>query len=200
MKIICIGDSLTYGYGVWSSQCWVTLLAERINENRRSGIRCLNFGTNGDTSGYMLDRARRHIIPDKAEAGDIIIIMGGANDVLMYGADENDAANIINIADLAKSKGCTPVIGIQPGFHPSCNAFFGPLDPDKLNAGFDHFAELLLKEADSRRIITFDLRQILKDPELFRDGVHPTEDGHKIIADTVLQVLEPLITGLDHSL
>ena len=104
MKIICIGDSLTYGYGVWSSQCWVTLLAERINENRRSGIRCLNFGTNGDTSGYMLDRARRHIIPDKAEAGDIIIIMGGANDVLMYGADENDAANIINIADLAKSK------------------------------------------------------------------------------------------------
>ncbi len=192
MKIICLGDSLTYGYGVWSSQCWVTRLAEA------TGIRCLNFGTNGDTSGYMLDRARRHIIPDKAEAGDIIIIMGGANDVLMYGADENDAANIINIADLAKSKGCTPVIGIQPGFHTSYNAFYGPLDPEKLNTGFDRFADLLMKEAGSRGIITFDLRKVLNDPELFGDGVHPTEEGYKLISETVFQAIKPLIAGSDH--
>lgn len=198
MKIICIGDSLTYGYGVWSSQCWVTLLAEKINANRRSGIRCLNFGTNGDTSGYMLERARRHIIPDKADPGDIVIIMGGANDVLMYGANGNDACNIMKIADLAKSKGCIPIIGIQPGFRPSYYAFYGPMDPDKLNSDFDSFAELVLKESGSLNLITFDLRPVLADPELFSDGVHPTEDGHKLIADTVLQVLEPLIAGSDH--
>ena len=200
MKIICIGDSLTYGYGVWSSQCWVTLLAEKINENRQFGIRCLNFGTNGDTSGYMLERARRHIIPDKADQGDIVIIMGGANDTLMYGANENDAENIIKIADLAKSKGCIPIIGIQPGFRPSYYAFYGPMDPDKLNADFDSFAELLLKESEARGIITFDLRPILADLELFSDGVHPTEYGHKLIAEAVLQVLKPLITTADNRL
>ena len=200
MKIICIGDSLTFGYGVWSSQCWVTLLAEKINENRQSGIRCLNFGTNGDTSGYMLERARRHIIPDKADPGDIVIIMGGANDTLMYGANENDAENIIKIADLAKSKGCIPIIGIQPGFRPSYYAFYGPMDPDKLNADFDSFAELLLKESEARGIITFDLRAVLADPGLFSDGVHPTEDGHKLIAEAVLQVLKPLITTADNRL
>ena len=200
MKIICIGDSLTYGYGVWSSQCWVTLLAEKINENRQSSIRCLNFGTNGDTSGYMLERARRHIIPDKADQGDIVIIMGGANDTLMYGANENDAENIIKIADLAKSKGCIPIIGIQPGFRPSYYAFYGPMDPDKLNADFDSFAELLLKESEARGIITFDLRPILADQVLFSDGVHPTEDGHKLIAEAVLQVLKPLITTADNRL
>ena len=192
MKIIAIGDSLTYGYGVWSSRCWVTLLAEA------TGIRALNHGINGDTSGYMLDRARRHVIPDKADPGDIVIIMGGANDVLMYGADENDVANIIKIAELAKSKGCTPIIGIQPGFRPSYYAFYGPLDPDKLNSNFDRFAELLLKEADSRGITTFDLRQVLADPELFEDGVHPTDEGHKLIKDTVLQVLKPYLPDPDH--
>ena len=192
MKIICIGDSLTYGYGVWSSRCWVTLIAEA------AGIRALNHGINGDTSGYMLDRARRHVIPDKADPGDIVIIMGGANDVLMYGADENDVANIIKIADLAKSKGCTPLIGIQPGFRPSDYAFYGPLDPIKLNNNFDRFAELLLEEAGSRGIITFDLRQVLGDPELFSDGVHPTDEGHRLIADTVLKVIKPFLPSPGH--
>ena len=194
MKIICLGDSLTFGYGVWRNDCWVSLIA------KATGLRVLNRGTNGDTSAYMLQRAKSRVISYEAEEGDIVIIMGGANDTLMYGADENDAANIIKIADLAKSKGCIPIIGIQPGFRSSDYAFYGPMDPDKLNANFDSFAELVLKRAEAASLIAFDLRPILEDPGLFEDGVHPTEDGHKIIADTVLQVLEPLIAGLDHSL
>ena len=189
MKIICIGDSLTFGYGVWRNDCWVSLLA------RATGLKVLNHGINGDTSAYMLQRAKGSVLTEEADPGDIVIIMGGANDVLMYGADENDVRNIIKIAELTKSKGCTPIIGIQPGFRPSYYAFYGPLDPDKLNANFDRFAELLLKEAGSRGIITFDLRPVLEDPELFEDGVHPTDEGHKLIKDTVLHVLEPLIAG-----
>ncbi len=192
MKIICIGDSLTFGYGVWRNDCWVSLLA------RATGLKVLNHGINGDTSAYMLQRAKGSVLTEEAESGDIVIIMGGANDVLMYGADENDVRNIIKIAELAKSKDCTPIIGIQPGFRPSYYAFYGPLDPDKLNNNFDHFAELLLKEADSRGITTFDLRQVLEDPELFEDGVHPTEDGHELIKDTVLQVLKPYLPDPNH--
>jgi lysophospholipase L1-like esterase len=171
----------------------VTLLAEKINANRRSGIRCLNFGTNGDTSGYMLERARRHIIPDKADPGDIVIIMGGANDVLMYGANEDDVTNIMTIAELFRAKNCTPIIGIQPGFRESDYAFYGPLDPDKLNANFNQFADSLLTRAKDAGVATFDLRPVLSDPALFEDGVHPTEEGHQLIADTVREVIAPLL-------
>ena len=107
-----------------------------------TGLRTLNRGVNGDTSAYMLQRARSRAITEEAEEGDLIIIMGGANDVLMYGADENDAQNILKIADLAKSKGCIPIIGIQPGFRPSDYAFYGPLDPEKLNSNFDTFVAI----------------------------------------------------------
>ena len=187
MKIICIGDSLTYGYGVWSSQCWVTLLAEK------TGIRCLNFGTNGDTSGYMLERSRRHIIPDKSESGDIVIIMGGANDTLTYGANEDDVKNILKICDLALEKNATPIIGIQPGFMESACPFYGPLDPVKLNENFNTFADSLILEANTRGITYFDLRPVLNRPELFGDGVHPTEEGHKLIRDTVFSPVDLLI-------
>ena len=29
MKLVCLGDSLTYGYGVPRRDCWVSLCAER---------------------------------------------------------------------------------------------------------------------------------------------------------------------------
>lgn len=187
MNIICIGDSLTFGYGVWRNDCWVSLVA------KATGLRVLNRGTNGDTTGYMLDRARRRIVPYEASEGDIAIIMGGANDTLTYGANENDVTNIMTIAELFRAKNCTPIIGIQPGFKPSCYPFFGPLDIDKLNENFSSFADSLLIRARAAGIKSFDLRPVLSDPELFEDGVHPTEDGHRLIADTVLQVIDPLI-------
>ena len=189
MNIICLGDSLTFGYGVWRNDCWVSLI------QKATGLRVLNRGTNGDTSGYMLQRATRRIVPYESEPGDIAIIMGGANDVLMYGANENDVTNIMTIAGLFKEKGCTPVIGIQPGFRVSDYPFFGPMDPDKLNVNFNAFADDLVSQAASAGITTFDLRPVLADPALFEDGVHPTEEGHGIIANTVLEVLKPYISA-----
>lgn len=186
MNIICLGDSLTFGYGVWRNDCWVSLIA------RDTGLRVMNRGTNGDTSAYMLQRAR-HIVPDEAAEGDIAIIMGGANDVLMYGANENDVTNIMTIAGLFRAKNCTPIIGIQPGFRESDYAFYGPLDPAGLNANFNEFADSLLAHAKNAGVTTFDLRPVLSDPALFEDGVHPTEEGHRLIADTVLTVIRPLI-------
>ena len=54
-----------------------------------------------------------------------------------------------------------------------------------------------LKETDYKakaaEITTFDLRPALNDPELFEDGIHPTEEGHRIIADLVLKLIRPLI-------
>ena len=187
MNIICLGDSLTFGYGVWRNDCWVSLVA------KATGLRVMNRGTNGDTSAYMLQRARNRIVPYEAEAGDVAIIMGGANDVLMYGANEDDVTNILTIAELFSEKGCTPIIGIQPGFMESDYPFYGPMDPDKLNANFYQFADSLLLRAKDAGITTFDLRPVLNDPALFEDGVHPTEDGHRLIADTVLTMIEPLI-------
>ncbi len=187
MKIICIGDSLTFGYGVWRMDCWVSLL------EKRTELRVLNRGYNGDTTAYMLQRSKNKIIPYETSEGDIVIIMGGANDTLTYGANADDVKNILKICDLALEKNATPIIGIQPGFMESAYPFYGPLDSVKLNENFNAFAEALIAEAEARELTYLDLRPVLNTPELFEDCVHPTEEGHEIIADTVLSLIAPLI-------
>ena len=52
MELICIGDSLTYGYGVRRSECWTMLAAQE------SGWTVRNCGVSGDTTGGMLVRLR----------------------------------------------------------------------------------------------------------------------------------------------
>lgn len=177
MKILCIGDSLTYGYGVSFSKNWVELL------KKNTGIKTVNLGTNGDTSGYMLERSRRNYIPNYGEPGDIAIIMGGANDTLMYGANSNDVGNIVKIAEQCKSQMIDVIIGIEPGFRKSEYPFYGPMDPEKLNENYDRFADALIEKCSEKGFEYVDFRSILSDPKLFSDGVHPTEEGHKIIEE-----------------
>ena len=50
MKLIRIGDSLTFGYGVHLSQRWTRLCAQE------TGWELVNEGINGDTTGGMLAR------------------------------------------------------------------------------------------------------------------------------------------------
>lgn len=73
-KMICIGDSLTYGLGVPVGDSWVELL------NRESSCDVINKGINGDTSGGMLARLHRDVLEHQP---DLVFLMGGANDFIM---------------------------------------------------------------------------------------------------------------------
>ena len=57
MELICLGDSLTYGYGVRSAQRWSTLVGQ--------GLQCevTKLGICGDPTGGMLVRLNTAIMP-----------------------------------------------------------------------------------------------------------------------------------------
>ena len=67
MKIVCIGDSITFGYGVQSNENWINILNDKLN------ITFINRGLNGDTSSGMLFRSYEDIIKLKPNG---VIIMG----------------------------------------------------------------------------------------------------------------------------
>lgn len=58
MKIVCIGDSITYGYNVDYNQ-------SRIHPAKKTGYEIINCGINGDTSGGMLARFYDDVITEK---------------------------------------------------------------------------------------------------------------------------------------
>ena len=63
MKLICIGDSLTFGYGVHLSQRWTRLCAQE------TGWELVNEGINGDTTGGMLARMQGGVLAELREGG-----------------------------------------------------------------------------------------------------------------------------------
>lgn len=56
MKIVCLGDSLTYGFGVSRSNSWTNI----VNEETRLEI--VNKGINGDTTSGMLARFNEDVV------------------------------------------------------------------------------------------------------------------------------------------
>ena len=82
MKLICIGDSLTFGYGVRPSQRWTRLCAQE------TGWEIVNEGISGDTTGGMLVRLRALLAErDICVQRPLVLLMGGANDIFFSGTD-----------------------------------------------------------------------------------------------------------------
>lgn len=184
MKIVCIGDSLTYGYGVPRRDNWVSLL------NKDGQVRYVNKGINGDTSGGMLARFHSDVVEEKPR---MVIIMGGINDFIMGASLETVKANIMAMVHQSHYHLIIPVIGI-------------PLRSDDRTirddwAGFTDFTEVAEKIKLLRSWI-FDFGKVFHAEYLdvyhefaagtqgeygdyFIDGLHPDKKGHKIIAEIV---------------
>ena len=103
MTLICLGDSLTYGFGIPRHRVWPSLLA------KTTGMKVLNWGINGDTTGGMLARFQAHSAVSDARAA---ILMGGFND-LALGADMGVVkANMFALVQQCFSVRVKPVLGI----------------------------------------------------------------------------------------
>ena len=89
MELYCLGDSLTFGYGVRAAQRWTTLAAQK------SGWQLINLGIPGDTTGGMMARLQTQLMPDLAHRrGCRVLLMGGANDIFYGGSMESVRANM----------------------------------------------------------------------------------------------------------
>ena len=182
MKIVCLGDSLTYGYGVRSKDNWIFLL------NHTNHHEFVNKGINGDTTGGMLSRFRKDVIEEKA---DYVFIMGGLNDFI-NGVDISVIkSNLMAMVHQARHHEIRPVVGIP---------FMG--DPDGVRADWRMLTDFAKVKERSRayrewillfckvfQVPCIDLSQIFTEQdaalggtEYFLDGLHPNKAGQELIA------------------
>ena len=105
MKLICIGDSLTFGYGVRPSQRWTRLCAQE------TGWEIVNEGISGDTTGGMLVRLRALLAErDICVQRPLVLLMGGANDIFFSGTDTGARANMGAMLNQLLSLGVIPIV------------------------------------------------------------------------------------------
>ncbi len=180
-RIVCIGDSITYGYEVEGSLTWIGRL------RREEEINLLNVGINGDTCGNMLTRFKEHVVDLSPKA---VFIMGGGNDILSGTPLEYVTNNIAMMAQMALNKGIVPMIGIAPEPSPKDvpQEWKQLMDYDQVREQIATYKEWLITFAKANLLPYIDFDSGMKNKlrsgygRYFFDGVHPNPAGHKIMA------------------
>ena len=177
--ILCLGDSLTEGYGVKREEAWPALL-EKSLKAKDPKIKVINAGISGSTSASGPSRVKWHLKSIKKQPIDVMILALGANDALR-GLDISSAEkNILASIDLAQEAKISVVL-------------VGMKAPPSLGSDYTKkFEQMYSKIAQSNKLILvpFMLEGVAADPKLNQpDGIHPNAAGHKVVAELIERYL-----------
>lgn len=186
MKIVCIGDSLTQGFGLNQSGSWVDGMSKQF------GVVVSNCGIPGDTTGGMSDRFETEVMCSGATH---VFIMGGSNDLLNGRMLHEVIENIGRMAERALQGGIKPVL-MSP---PPVNAFienktwFIDEDYDRINGILKQLATEIGFLADRLGVPFVDLYHHLSleewAPHFLMDGIHLRKSGQGIILEAITHVV-----------
>jgi acyl-CoA thioesterase I len=179
--ILFFGNSLTAGFGVNPNQAFPALIGHRI-DSLHLAYQVTNAGLSGETSAGGKNRIGWVL----RQPVDIFVLELGANDGLRGIPVTETAANLQAIIDAVKTK------------YPAAKIVLAGMQiPPNMGAAYatafrDTFRQLAAK--NKAALIPFLLQGVGGIPGLNQqDGIHPTAEGHKIVANNVWRVLKPLL-------
>ena len=182
-KILFFGDSLTAGYGLKDpSESYVGVI-QNILDSLEMDYQTVNAGVSGETSSGGNDRI--DWILDQNTI-DVFILELGANDGLRGIQSDETTKNLQSIIDKVKAK-----------FPEAKLLVAGMLAPPNMGTEFtEKFAAIFpnLAKENEAALVPFLLDSVAGIPNLNqRDGIHPTTEGHKILAENVWRVLKGVL-------
>ena len=185
-KIVVLGDSLTAGDGLLEMQAYPALLQQKLNEDGY-GWEVVNAGISGDTSAAGLQRLDWAL--DQADVR-ILVLELGANDGLRGLPVSELKKNLAAIIEHAQAKGISVLLaGMEapPNFGPEYTVSFRQVYRD-------------LAKQYKVTLLPFLLDKVAGVAALNQsDGIHPNVDGARIVADTVWNVLKPMVDAASAS-
>ena len=183
-SILCFGDSLTAGYGIDPEQAYPALLQKKIDALGWP-FQIVNAGLSGDTTSGGLRRINWLL----RQPIDVLLLELGANDGFRGIEPAMMTKNLQGIIDRTKKK-YPHVTVVIAGMQMSPN--LGPNYTSQFRAVFPRLAE-----ANNAALIPFFLEGVAGNPKLnLPDGIHPTPEGHLMVAENVWTVLEPILQSL----
>lgn len=179
--IVFLGTSLTAGYGLEESQAFPALIQERIDEASLD-FRVINAGVSGDTSAGGLRRLSWLLRLPVA----VLVLELGANDMLRGQGVEQLESNLEDILERTAEAypGVRLVIAgmrAAPNLGREYTTRFDAIYPNLAKRYDTAFVPFLLEDVAARR----NLNQA--------DGIHPTAEGHALIAERMWKILAPVL-------
>lgn len=177
--IVALGDSLTAGLGVGQEEAYPALLEARLRREGR-GYRVVNAGVSGDTSAG----GRRRVDWVLRSKPEIVILALGANDGLRGLPVDELRDNLEAIVRRLQAAGVRILLvgmRVPPNYGDNYARAFAAVFPAVARRTGVPLAPFLLDGvAGNAR---------LNQP----DGIHPTAEGQRVIADKLWPYLRPLL-------
>lgn len=184
MKIVCFGDSLTFGYQVSREEKWHVIV------EKKTGIQMVNRGVSRDTTEGMLERIQKQVLEAKPDG---VILMGGYNDIFFNCNWEQAAQNMSIMVDQSIANGILVFVAIPPPIHlPVAFKEGGEMvDFEKSAVMIEAYCQWLRDYTASSRIPTLDFRAAIDwtNKELYLDGIHQSPAGHRCMANRLIEFL-----------
>jgi acyl-CoA thioesterase-1 len=180
-RVVVLGDSLTAGLGLSPEDAFPALLQQKVDAGGLN-YQVVNAGVSGDTSAGGLSRL------DWALEGDVkvMVVALGGNDGLRGLPTSELSKNLSTIIERAQARHIAVVIaGMEapPNFGQSYIRDFHQVYPD-------------LAKKYGVPLVPFLLQGVAGIDRLNqRDGIHPTAEGARTVADNVWTVLRPTLKG-----
>lgn len=191
-QLYCLGDSLTFGYGVSPRERWLNLTS------RDCAWRLMNRGVCGDTTGGMLVRLRELLCAGRKP--EAVLLMGGTNDIFYSGSAAGARANTGAMIQQLLTAGVLPLVGIPmsivPDWHPE--DWGAVVDFDGARELLASYGNWLDAYCRAFQVFTVDFRPLFLDAagrarrELYLDGLHPNREGHRLMAELLCRRLTEL--------
>jgi len=179
-RILVLGDSLSGGFGLKSSEAYPALLTEKLRAANLN-FEITNASQSGGTTAGGLQRLPAHL----KRKIDIFVLELGINDAFRGVPISEIRNNLQAIIEMVKARNPNVrviVAGMQlPNYASDDYVFaFGQI-----------YADLAAK--NNAALIPYLLERVGGDPLLNQpDRVHPNAAGQKILAENVWRILEPI--------
>ena len=180
-RIVILGDSLTAGLGLNQAEAYPARLQEKVDA-AKLGYEVVAAGVSGDTSAGGLSRLDWALGDQPA----ILIVALGGNDALRGLPVPELKRNLSAIIERAQSRGIRVVLaGMEapPNFGRDYTDAFHQLYPDLAKQYGIPLVPFLLQDVAGIEALNQ------------RDGIHPSAEGARIVANNVWAVLRPLLTA-----
>lgn len=184
ITVVYLGDSLTAGYGLpqGEAQAYPALIQARI-DSLGWRARTVNAGLSGDTSASGL---RRFEWIAARQPVDVLVLALGANDGLR-GLDPEALRHNLE-AVIERAREANPAVRI---------VLAGMLVPANMGGAYgQRFSRVFeeVAEAEGAALVPFLLEGVGGVRALNQaDGVHPTAEGQRVMAETVWRTLRPVL-------
>lgn len=178
-RVVFLGDSLTAGLGLEADQAFPALVGAALDKEG-SPIDVVNGGVSGDTTAGGLRRLDWLL----RQKPDVVVVGLGGNDGLrgldVAGSEENLRAIVKKSRDAGADVLLLGML-IPPNYGPEYTTRFREVYPRVAKYAGVPLVPFLLEGVGGEARFN--------QP----DGIHPTAEGHEIVAENVLPHLRPLV-------